>query len=95
MAAMPRRTAHIGIARSVRTSSVAPPSPRSRRRSSPNACRVACTITGDILRIERMPAAKIPPIPIGRTYWAKIWLAGMVLSGSAPTEIAPGTYWPR
>ena len=41
--------------------------PRTSRATSPNACRVACTITGDILRIDRTPAAKIPPMPIGRT----------------------------
>ena len=38
-----------------------------RRTTSPRACRVAWRITGDILRIERTPAAKIPPMPMGRT----------------------------
>ena len=67
VAPMPARTSHIGRPRSVRSPSPAEPPPRTSRATSPKACRVACTITGDIFRIERRPAAKIPPMPIGRT----------------------------
>ena len=45
--------------------------------------------------MDRTPAAKIPPMPIGRTYSKKMSSAGIPASGAAPAEIAPGTQWPK
>ena len=48
-------------------------------------------MTGDIFRIERSPAQKMPPMPMGRTYSKKMSSAAIEASGAAPAEIAPGT----
>ena len=95
MPRIPSSTPDIGRARSVRTASAAVLSPFASRATSPNACFVAWRMTGDIFTIERIPAAKMPPIPIGRTYSKKMSSAGIWASGTTPPAIAPGTQWPR
>ena len=52
-------------------------------------------MTGDILRIERSPAAKMPPMPIGRTYRKKMSSAARVASGSVPGGMAADTSGPN
>ena len=57
----------IGNACSDRNGELVATRPRNNRIASPTACPVACPITGDIFRIDTTPAAKMPPMPIGRT----------------------------
>ena len=63
----PLSTADMGRDRSVRTWVLVPPAPRTRRATSPKAWRTALTMTGDMRAMDRRPAAKMPPMPMGRT----------------------------
>ena len=91
---MPRRLKDIGSASSVRSVLCCSPPPRTRRAISPSAWREAWTMIGDIFTIEMIPAAKMPPIPIGRTYSKKMSSAGIMARAGIPSEIAPGMWCP-
>ncbi|MGC4000172.1 MAG: hypothetical protein QM767_23145 [Anaeromyxobacter sp.] len=63
---MPPSTPAMGMERSVRSEEATEPAPRASRITSPTATLMAWPITGDILRMESSPAAKMPPMPMGR-----------------------------
>jgi len=84
----------MGMERSVRSVAAAAP-PLASRATSATAWRPACRMTGDILRMEMTPAAKMPPMPMGRTQVAKMAAAVMPVSGSAAGGRAPARCGPN
>ena len=94
VAAIPSRLKDMGSAWSVRAAVVSCAPPRTSRAISPRACREAWTMMGDIFRIEMIPAAKMPPMPMGRTYSKKMSSAGIAARAGMPARDRPGDVLP-